>query len=211
MLMYINPELPNSRAAAVGEGPSPQEGMAFTFRRMMKAGATRVCVVCNTAHAFARGAAEEAGAPFLDMLQLTADRVVADLKKSGSTSFKVGLLSTDGTIKMGLYQAALEAAAAAQLGSDNKLEVLVPADLSVTQGCILRIKGNDYRDNDVSPTLEREANALVKQGAEVIITGCTELPVAFNETVCPAFPVPIVNPMQVLADKIVQMTLASQA
>jgi len=213
MIMYCNPELPNSRAAAVGEGPLPTKGMAYSFRQLLKAGATRVCVVCNTAHAFAEEAAKTAGAPFLDMIALAAENVVQRLKSEhpDRKAFKVGLMATDGTTKMGLYQKAVAAAASKILGAADAVEVVVPVDLSIVQGCILRIKGNDYRNNDVSSKLEKEALALVDKGAEVIITGCTELPVAFNEKTHPNCPVALINPMQELADEIVRLTKASQA
>ena len=209
MLMYCNPSLPNSRAAALGEGPSPRPGMADSFRSLMAAGASHVCVVCNTAHAFARDAAEDAGAQFLDMLEITAEHVVRKLSGEARAggALKVGLLSTDGTIKLGLYQEAIREAAQRQLGDAGAVEVLVPDALDITQNCILRIKGNDYHNEEVPRLLEAEAAALVAKGAQVIVTGCTELPVVFNEKNFPAFEVPIVNPMEILAKVLVDMTL----
>ena len=44
---------------------------------------------------------------------------------------------------------------------------------------------------------------LVTRGATVIVTACTELPLVFNGTACPTFPVEIVDPMAVVADLII--------
>lgn len=210
VLLFVNTVIPNSRDAAIGTGPSPYDGMVESFRRLGAAGATRVCVACNTAHAYARDAALAAGMPFLDMLSIAAEatllRLVGNINEPTDGIYRVGLLSTDGTVRMRLYQDALAVAAEKVFGCARRVEVLVPEDSSITQGCILRIKGGTHKGNEIPETLCREAMALVEKGARAVITGCTELPVCFNEESHPDFPVPIVNPMQALACEIIRLT-----
>jgi len=212
-LMYVNPVIPNSRAAAIGQGPSPANGIAKSFRRMKAAGATQVCVACNTAHAFARQAAAEAGTPFIDMLELTALASIRELESTAKPDadgvYKVGLLGTDGTIQMNIYQDAFATAAKQLLGSESKVQCLTPKDISITQGCVLRIKAATHHNSDIPDVLAKEATALVERGAQLIVTGCTELPVCFNTDSHASFPTPIMNPMKVLATEVVRLTKAS--
>ena len=203
-LLLQDPMLPNSRLAAIGRGPSPHRGMLRAFRAMARAGATKVCVCCNTAHPFARTAAAKASVPFLDMVQLAADEALKGSTASISRPLHIGLLGTDATIRSGLYQAALECAAERMFGSALCVKVVIPDDEGVAkvQGCILDIKHGTVKG--IGRQIESEALKLVSSGAERIITGCTELPVCFNRESHPRFPVPIVSPTEILAKAIFQ-------
>ncbi|KAL1529209.1 hypothetical protein AB1Y20_000165 [Prymnesium parvum] len=204
-VLYQNPSLPNSRNAALGDGQSPQPGMAATFRALVRAGCTEVCVCCNTAHPFARAAAEEVGVAFLDMIEATAHAALLQLcEDDRGAQLIIGLLATDATIRMGLYQTAVAKAAAQLTGCSDRVRVLVPPDDSIAglQQCILDIKAGQHVG--VGARIKQIANELVVLGAQCIITGCTELPVCFSAESYPAFPAPIVNPVQTLAAAIVQ-------
>ena len=206
-ILYQNPLLPNSRRAALGEGPSPLPGMVTTFRALARAGATEVCVCCNTAHPYARAAAAQVGVPFLDMIELTAEAALLRIGAASSTRprLTVGILGTDATLQMGLYQDALAAAARLMLGDAERVCFALPdaTGTAALQQCILDIKAGAC--TGVGERIEHVARQLVTAGAECIITGCTELPVCFNDVDSHAtFPVPIVSPVSTLAAAIVR-------
>lgn len=208
-ILYQDPKLPNSRLAALGEGPTPVDGMVRAFRALLLAGASEVCVCCNTAHPFAREAAARAGAPFLDMIEITAHAALERLASvPDAAPVRVGLLGTDATLRLGLYQHALAEAATRLWGVARRLEVVVPdaAGVHAMQQCILQIKAGTT--DGVGDRIEGVARALVVEcGAQCLITGCTELPTCFSEDSHPHFAVPIVSPVSTLAAAIVRRDL----
>lgn len=77
---------------------------SFRTQKPLKASAARpIGVTCNTAHYFIDKISDKVGIPFIHMIKETAAKA-AGLTNGG----KVGILATDGTIKTGLYQTALE-------------------------------------------------------------------------------------------------------
>ncbi|MGN1032052.1 MAG: aspartate/glutamate racemase family protein, partial [Intestinibacter sp.] len=85
---------------------------------------------------------------------------------------KVGVLATDGTIESGIYEKSLR---------KQGIEVIYPS--SENQKFIMKliydyIKSgrDDYDDSKLREILEE----LKEKGAEKIILGCTELPIAFE-------------------------------
>ena len=86
----------------------------------------------------------------------------------------------------------------------SRVEVVVPSDLSIAQSCILSIKAGRAREDGVADKLHAIATELVQErGAQLIITGCTELPLGFSSCTHPNFPVPILDPLRLLAKEIV--------
>ena len=159
---------------------NPAVGIAKVIRRLDRAGARVVGMPCNTAHA----------APIFD-------RILDDLRGSGSevrllhmirevASFlrarhpdvrRVGLLATMGTVITGVYDAAIE---------PSGVEVIRPDD-GVQQGMVHpavydRAFGIKSRMGAVTEEsrsrLERALDHLESKGAEAVILGCTELPLA---------------------------------
>ena len=221
VIVYVKPELPNSRLCVMGRGYSPMGGMVSALRVLRDAGATECCCACVTAHHFFRQAARTAGAPLLDLLAVTATKAIALLAKvddkaeANNTIFlRIGLLSTDATVKSQLFQRAIADAARQHWGTGagedeaaqtlRRVEVVVPKDVSICQSCILSIKAGRAREDAVGSRLHAEAIKLVQeQGAQLIITGSTELPLGFSQVTHPDFPVPVLDPMRLLAKEIV--------
>lgn len=209
VLCYVKPELPNSRLAVIGRVPSPLTGMVSAVKAMQAAGATEVCCACVTAHNFFPQAAESAGVPLMDMIAITAHKAVSLLRRCGDKGpLHVGLLSTDATIKSCLFQKAIAKAALKQYGVDGskRVQVVIPDNPDIPQHCILSIKAGRKvaEDRKVSEILLEEAEKLVlEKGAKVIITGCTELPLAFSKEIYPDFCVPVLDPLKCLAREIV--------
>jgi aspartate racemase len=100
------------------------------------------------------------------MVKETAE-VVADLRPEA-----VGVLAVDACLKAGLYQNALTAAGVKPL--------LLNTDSQKTfMELIYRIKFGDSGDT-VKRAMTTLARKLEAQGAEVIIAGCTEIPIVLT-------------------------------
>jgi aspartate racemase len=124
--------------------------------------------------------------PIIHMIRETADAVVARYPQCKT----VGLLATSGTIQSGLYEKELRA---------RHLTVLSP-DATLQESCVMKavygIKaaGNRKESEDL---LYTAGKSLEEKGAEVIVLGCTEIPLAFNAQ---RAKVPVVNATRVLAE-----------
>ena len=171
--------------------------------------------------------------PFLDMIDITCEAAIRCVTKAMVSTTEaaaqsavvfVGLLGTDATLRLGLYQESLTRAALQLAGDAVRLRVLTPADDSIglLQQCIIDIKAGVLDHAGIGVRIESEAGKLVAtaqkalpahgsaSGGDVqsplpmcIITGCTELPVCFSTETHPYFAVPIVSPLTTLAQAVV--------
>lgn len=175
MLVDINPQVPDrQRAADAADAVLGQMAM-----RLRDAGAQVLAMPCNTAHAVAAGI-RKVGLPFIDMIEETAA-----VATSGGAK-KIGVLATPGG--EALYTRALQARGA-------RIVRLTGADRQAVMGCINAVKAGDTGE---APRAEmrRLAAALVGAGAEVVIAGCTEVPLLLAAD---DVSVPLVDSAEVLA------------
>jgi aspartate racemase len=175
MLVDINPQVPDRQRA-----PDAAEAMLGQMAmRLRDAGAQVLAMPCNTAHALT-GAIRKVGLPFIDMIAETTA-----VATSGGAN-KVGVLATPGG--EALYTRALQAKGA-------RIVRLGGADRQAIMSCINAVKAGDVGE---APRAEmrRLAAALVGAGAEVVIAGCTEVPLLLAAG---DVSVPLVDSAEVLA------------
>lgn len=142
------------------------------------------------------------------MIHLAAAAAVPPPPPDASAPLAVGLLATDGTIQGGLYHAALATAATA--AGWPAVRVLTVGDQDATHAVIATVKAGTAGAGEAA-TLRAQAQELVDAGAAVVITGCTELPLLLHADSAPDFPVPLVDPVTVLAAAVVAHTAGSAA
>jgi aspartate racemase len=166
LIIDNNTKLPDRNVAAAGKGPDPGPAIAATARRLQDAGADFIVMACNTAHAHEAEIREAISIPFLNMIDATVN-VVADLGAK-----KAGVLAGDACLAVGLYQNALKKA-----GIEP---VLLNADSQRTMmDLIYRIKAGDS-GQVVRRSMTTLAGKLEAQGADVVIAGCTEVPIVMS-------------------------------
>lgn len=166
ILIDNNTNIPDRTAAILAGGEDPIRELVISARRLESAGADFLIMPCNTAHYFLPHIQSEVNIPVLSMLEETAIR----LKAEGVE--KVGMLATDGTIRSGVYRLAFE---------EQGIEILFPDE--VGQKEVMRIiyegvkAGNFNYDSSAFKLVCRE---LLDRGAQQLVLGCTELPLAFS-------------------------------
>jgi aspartate racemase len=135
------------------------------------------------AHAQAAGI-RKVGLPFIDMIAETTE---AALTATGEVApRKVGVLATPGS--EALYTRSLQARGC-------RIVRLTGQDRETFMGCVYAVKRGDTGDA-ARAEMRRLAAALVDGGAEVVIAGCTEVPLLLG----PAdVSVPLVDSAEVLA------------
>ncbi|RLI33734.1 aspartate racemase [Candidatus Bathyarchaeota archaeon] len=190
-----NPKIPDRTAAILGEGPSPLPEMRRTARNLEGAGADFIIIPCNTAHYFYEELKEGVRIPILNMIELTAARIRERLPEAR----RVGLIATTGTLRAGIYDRALE---------KHGVEVIHPSEEAqrrVMEAIYEKIKRGLIPEG--REIILEVAARLVEEGADAIICGCTEVSLVLKEG---DVPVPVIDPLQVLAEKAVAIALGRE-
>lgn len=148
-------------------------------------------MACNTAHLLIKDLQAETKTPFVPMIEAVTAKVV----KEGYT--RIGLLATPTTFKSELYQDAFK---------KFKLKLIVPPPEEIEKlGGIVQsiVRGNLH---ELSNRLEKVADILFDKGAEVIVLGCTELPLVFPKK----YKLPTVSSLEVLAETLLDIYYANK-
>jgi len=168
VLIYSNPKIPDRTRAILGEGPSPLGALVESARLLERGGAGIIAIPCNASHHFLPRIAPLIGIPILDMIGETCRRVV----KERPAVETVGLLAASGTVHARVYHRALESAG---------IRVLVPDTPGQERmhRAIMQVKAGAH-DANTREIFHREGSSLVGRGAQAVILGCTEIPLAFD-------------------------------
>lgn len=178
-----NTNIPDRTKAILGEGEDPIPEIVRSGIRLQSMGADVLIMPCNTAHYFYDKITPFFDIPLLNMLKETA----AEIKRRKIS--KIGLLATDGTIKSGIYHRAL---------GEAEIDVVIPS--SMQQMSIMDIIYNGVKASNKNINLDQFNGVLddmFDKGAETLVLGCTELPLAFD-----MFHInrPAIDPTSVLAE-----------
>lgn len=162
-----NTLIPDRTAAILAGGEDPVPQLSASAKKLESIGADVLIMPCNTAHYFYDQVAPCVEIPFLHMIRETA----AVIKRQGLHT--VGLLATDGTVRSGVYHKAFEEAG---------IEALVPDAAGQQAVMDVIYKGVKAGNMQIDLTgFYAAMDDLAARGAEVMVLGCTELPVAFQE------------------------------
>jgi aspartate racemase len=154
-----------------------------------------LAVPCNTAHAFLAAVQAAVDIPIIHMIEETANHIQLLTPRV----HRVGLLSTTGTRKAGLYQAWLDKKGIQVLSTDAQTQE------DLVMAAIRGIKAGKSGPA-VNSQLTTAARELINAGAQAIIGGCTEVPVGLAAE---DIPVPLIDPARILAESVVRRVLAS--
>lgn len=194
VVVWADPTTPDRTAALEGTGPSPVPWLQQGVDRLERSGASFIVVACNTAHAFLPQLTTHV--PVVRIMDETARAV----RETHPAATRVGLLATRGTVKTRLYQDAFAAVGLAVVVPDEARQAAVSE-------AIARVKRGD-KGPDVTALVDKAGRALAaEQGAEVLVTGCTELPLVYRREDAP---VPVVDPTDALARAVVRRAAAAR-
>ncbi len=171
VIVDCDPTLPNRNEAIAGTGPSPGPGLVAMARRLEGAGAEMLVLVCNTAHAWADEIRAAVSVPFESLIEVTCDEV------SRRGARRAGVLAADGCRAAGLYDEALGARGIEPIG-------LEAADQAEFMRLLYAIKRGDV-GAAVRADMRRLGTELIRRGADVVIAGCTEVPLVLADLECP--------------------------
>lgn len=174
--------IPDRTAFLLGSEPiNPAYPILEQLRLLAAMGATVTGIPCNTAHAPAifeviRDGVDTFDRPprLLHMIEATAEHLIT----SYPTLKTIGVLSTTGTWQTRLYPNLLEARGLCVLTPDEHLQPIIHAAV-YDPGYGIKSCGRvtTRARNDLAQAIAR----LGRNGAEAVILGCTEMPLAFPD------------------------------
>jgi aspartate racemase len=168
VILYGDCGTPDRTAAVLGTGPSPLPALLAGIHFLNAAGCPAIAIPCNSAHCWYEEMAAASQAPVLHIVEASTRQV----RRNDAATQRVGVMSTEGTHRMGIYRRVLER---------EGFEVLSPTqaefDEFLSPG-IADIKANRLAQAQVR--LEAAAQRLFARGAQQIILGCTEIPLGMQ-------------------------------
>lgn len=149
-------------------------------------GADFISIPCNTAHYFLGAIRSSVKIPVLSMVEITATEVSEKQRK-------VGLLATETTIRLKIYEDEFER---------RGIELILPNEphrKSLTQIILNMMAGLAEKSDKVK--LRKIIENLKSRGAEAVILACTELPLIaeFN------YGIEVIDPTEILARSCVRL------
>ncbi len=173
LLVEQNPQIPDRTENLIGDGPDPTISLYATCKKLESGDADIIAIPCNTAHAFVQRIQPYLSVPIVNMLTVTVEM----LRDSFPSIKEIGLLATSGTVASGVYRQALEARGLQQILPSPALQASVMNAIYGTKGVKAGFVKGQCMDN-VCEALE----GLADEGVEIVILGCTELPLLLPGT-----------------------------
>lgn len=166
VLIDSNTEIPDRTDAILHGGDNPAQEISKSASKLEEMGAELLIMPCNTAHYFYDDVSDSVSVPVLNMISVTG-RIL-----SAKGIRKAGLLATDGTVQSGIYEVELQ---------KYGIEVVKP-DACGQKNVMDMIYGGvkagltEYDTTEIRIAIEN----LFERGAQILILGCTELPLAMD-------------------------------
>lgn len=187
VVIEANPKVPDRTAAIIGQGESPLTILVEGCRGLQRAGADFIIIPCVSAHFFLDQIQKQITLPILSIFDAIAETIAtehADIKT-------IGLMGTTGTIRGALLQKRLASDGIHTIVPDEKHQAKVMA-------AIYDIKNSQPARNEEELTRDLIATAenLISLGAQGIVAGCTEIPLALKQK---HLPVPYFDALAILA------------
>jgi aspartate racemase len=168
-ILWSDPTVPDRSTSMRNGDDNPLPYLLAGIQGLKAAGCKLIVIPCNTAH-FWFHKFSNINVQIIHIVDSVADA----LRDVNVIDSKIGVIGTQATIELGLYQYRL-----------NKLgwTCIVPTKLemdTLVQPAIDLIKANQI--DQAHPMLMTVVDSLIKNGATAVVLGCTEIPLAVRET-----------------------------
>ena len=164
ILVDNNPKTPDRTAAIVHGAESPLPYLIASGKRLETAGADFLLIPCITSHYFLDDLTRELQIPVMSIIEETAKYLQAQCIK------KVVVLATDGTRISCVFDKGFSA---------YGIEILYPCEAA--QKALMDVIYKGIKAGSATwnmDPLNSEVEKMLAEGAEAVILGCTELPLA---------------------------------
>ncbi|MBR5100983.1 MAG: aspartate/glutamate racemase family protein [Bacteroidales bacterium] len=173
MIVYSHTVTPDRTTYLLGKGPDPEPYLLDGLQTLIRWGADRLAVTCNTAHHFIDKFLEQ-GLISVPVIHIVEETIRSCRERSPEGAW---LTATLGTMNTGIYQQHASASGYRFLIPDEAMRERIHAVTDLVKAGRQQEAGIRYRA--IVETLWKEARIPVVQA-------CTELPVAWQQAGLPA-------------------------
>ena len=193
VLIFSNPQVPDRTAAIRGEGPDPLPVLVAGAEILVQGGADFIAIPCVTVHYCYDALQRAVSVPILHLIGETATAMV-----SGHPALRrLGLLATSGTLQTRLFESYFEPQGFTILTPDSAVQT------SAVMEAVYAVKHGEPLERP-RRLIREAAEHLRAGGAEVIVAGCTEVPLILQDG---DISVPVIDPTWILAQVAVRRAL----
>ena len=186
-MIYNNPKVPDRTKAIMGLGESPVPEMINGLQLLERSCVEFIVIPCITSHYFLKEMQENISIPIINVVS----EIASYIHKTYREAKKVGCLATTGTIKGMIFDKVFENYALTLITPNEQDQKTVMEIIYGIDGIKAGNLGNTPRKN-----LIEIGNHLISVGANVVVAGCTEIPLVLKEG---DLEVPIIDSLEVLA------------
>lgn len=184
------PQIPDRTAYLLGKGDNPLPYILKSAKNLESLGASAICMPCNTAHYFVDEIRKNLSIPFLSIVE----SVIEEIKENYKNLKNFGLIATKGTIIGKVYENPLKKEGFNVIIREDLLDDIMKITYSIKGGIIEKNKDLFLRIVD----------EYIKSGSEIIIAGCTEIPLLFPYV---KIKIPIIDSTLCLAKKVIKFVI----
>lgn len=174
MIVYQATQAPSRSMYLEGKGRSFIKDYVHVAKKLKDAGATKLCMCCNTAHFAIEEIQKKSEIEFINLIE----EVVKEVKKTKKT--KIGLIASDGCLKGKIYEDYFTKLfpLAEIIYPDINMQKKVTKGICNTKNT-LRFADENNPDRPINIFADIQ-NHLFNNGAELVIMGCTDIRVDFK-------------------------------
>jgi aspartate racemase len=185
-VLWNEPRVPDRSTSMKAGNDDPLPWLMEAIFGLKSAGCKFIVIPCNSAH-YWYDDLNKLNIPIIHIV----DSVIDELKSLDIDNQTVGVMGTQGTIEYGIYQQRLES---------QGWKCIVPDKAETdyfVQPAINFIKAGNI--SEANYLLVKIIDSLINRGAQAVVLGCTELPLAVKELERNG--VPLVNSIDSLVKK----------
>jgi aspartate racemase len=204
-VLWSDPRVPD-RSHGNQRGSSSETGAADPLPWLLRgihglerAGCGAIAIPCNTAHGWYSEMGAATNLPILHIVDAAAD----DLRRLGVHAAGIGVMGTQATLDMRLYQDRL-----GTLGWDCMTPTQSQMDRLVSPAIAL-VKAN--RVAEAYAPLAEVVNDMASRGAAAVVLGCTEIPLGILAGPAERLRAPVVDTIDALARAAIGWARGQQA
>lgn len=170
-ILWNDPTVPDRSTSLRNGDDKPLPYLLNGVHGLLTAGCDTIVIPCNTAHFWFAELSKKARKTTIIHI---VDSVADALREVNVTNSTIGVMGTQATIELGLYQYRLN-----KLGWDCIVPSIEEMD-SLVQPAINLIKANKMAD--ANQMLMQVVSSLIDKGAKAVVLGCTEIPLVIRDT-----------------------------
>ena len=170
-ILWSDNTVPDRSTSMRNGNDKPLPYLLKGIQGLISAGCNLIVIPCNTAHFWFKDMEKQAS--WNAKIVHIVDSVADSLRDRKVTNAKIGVMGTQASIELGLYQYRLN-----KLGWDCIVPTKEEMD-TLVQPAIDLIKANCIAE--AHPMLMTAIHSLIDKGAKAVVLGCTEIPLSIRE------------------------------